>query len=391
MPRVLWSDPDKTLLIKETERPTLAPHQVRVRTHFSYISAGTELTQLQLGRQVNAKRVVRAAPLGYSVAGEVVEVGDAVEHVRPGQRVVSIGEGAFHADEVVVATNLTASIPDDISSREAAPAAMMCFALEGVRKAGIAFGEHVLVTGGGLMGQFASQLALASGARVFLTDSNPRRLAFARDGVEVFENDDAGWTRLRELVHPTGIEAAIVCAGGEVTGLVDRIRGCMSRSPDGIAHGRIVFSGGATATIPFASPSGNIRFYSSAKAGPGYRDPAFESGHGYPPSYVQWTVTRNLEVALRAVSRGQLQISPLITHEFSIDEATTAYGELLRVDSPSLAVLFRYDREPRSTAQSSLKQHNLVGEALSAGPYASVATPVAGDSVVKDAERSSHL
>ena len=155
MAKILYADPDKKIIIKDVILPELGKNQIRVKTAYSFVSAGTELTAIQMGMP-NFIAPVIERPLGYSLAGEVIEVGSNVTHVKPGDKVCCIGEGAYHATEVVVGQNLVVPIPKGISLREAAPAAMMCFAIGGVRKARLEFGENVLVVGAGAMGQLAS-------------------------------------------------------------------------------------------------------------------------------------------------------------------------------------------------------------------------------------------
>jgi hypothetical protein len=118
----------------------------------------------------------------------------------------------------------------------------------------------------------------------------------------------------------------------------------MSKSPDGLCQGRVVFSGGASVTVEMASASGNLRFLSSAKAGAGYRDPVYEAGADYPIFYVRWPVRRNMEVILKAIASKKLSVKPLITHEYHYTEALGAYNKLSERNTDAMAVLLRYDR-----------------------------------------------
>ena len=78
---------------------------------------------MQIGR-VNKKLEVPRRQIGYSLAGVVTEVGEGVTHVKAGDRVACVRQGAFHATEVLVAKNLIVPIPEKVSFEEAAPAAM---------------------------------------------------------------------------------------------------------------------------------------------------------------------------------------------------------------------------------------------------------------------------
>ncbi|NQU41735.1 alcohol dehydrogenase [bacterium] len=341
--RALFRDPVKKIAIEEARLPPLAPSLVQVRTAFSYLSAGTELSLLQMSENPNMRGQVARARIGYSLSGVVEAVGEGVSHVKAGDRVACIGAGAYHAEVVQVGKNLVTPLPEDISLQEAAPSAMMCFALEGVRKAAIGFGENVLVLGAGMMGQIASQMLYRSGGNVFLMDANAERLKKAVDGVETLGADEGSWAQLREMTAPVGVEAAVFCLGGEQTELFQKVLGAMTVAPDGVPQGRAVFPGGATIRVSLASPSGNVQILSSAKAGPGYRDENYEGGADYPLGYVKWPVRRNVEVCLRAIARNQLDIASLITHTFPFEDALKGYEKLAARGTNALGVLLEYE------------------------------------------------
>lgn len=341
MAKVLFTDKEKKVTIEDVELGVTGKNQVRVKTAYSYISAGTELTMLQMGN-VNSVREVGHDELGYTVSGYVTEVGENVTHVKIGDPVACVGAGAFHADEVLVARNLVVPIPEGCSIRVAAMAAMGCFALEGIRKAQLEFGENVLVIGGGLMGQFVSQYARLFAGRVILMEGNPDRLNKAVDNVTALAPDKHVWEKIEELTVPVGVEKVFFCLGGDRTDIFDEVKKIMTKSPDNIAQGTIVFCGGATITVSLASPSGNLRILSSAKAGPGYRDAGFEAGMDYPMGYVKWTVNRNVQVILQAVADKKLHLDSLITHEYHYSNALAAYQELAKSDTTAMAVLLKY-------------------------------------------------
>jgi threonine dehydrogenase-like Zn-dependent dehydrogenase len=176
-----------------------------------------------------------------------------------------------------------------------------------------------------------------------LVDTNPNRLKHTPVGAETVLGNDEGWKHIQQKFAPIGVEAVFMCLGGEATELFDKVKTLMSTSPDGISQGRIIFSGGATITLTLASTSGNLQIFSSAKAGPGYRDPAFEQGRDYPNSYVKWTVKRNMQVLLDAIARKLLVIKPLITHIYPFVDALEAYKKLAQPNTDALGVLLDYN------------------------------------------------
>lgn len=325
--------------LQERELPEPSEHNVLIETHYSFISAGTELNVVRTAREHPDRA---GHKLGYSLAGVVLETGSQVTHVKPGDRVAAVGAGAHHASTVRVGKNLVIPVPNGVSLREAAPSAMYCFAFEGVRKLEPQFGENLAVLGAGMMGQLATRLLDASGVQPLVMEGNAYRSGFLPERARIFAPDDAGWEELGKAVLPTGLEGAIFCFGGDGSQAFEKLKEVMSKSPDGLVQGRMVFVGGIELTARLASSAGNLRLLSSAKAGPGYRDPVYEAGGGYPPAYVKWTVTRNVAVLLQAIAQKRLSVKELITHEFPYAEAQAAYELLSSPNPETLAVLLKH-------------------------------------------------
>jgi predicted dehydrogenase len=57
---------------------------------------------------------------------------------------------------------------------------------------------------------------------------------------------------------------------------------------------------------------------------------------------VRWTENRNMEEFLRLIVAGRIDVRPLITHEFPLDDAAKAYDTIMDPAADSLAVLLRY-------------------------------------------------
>ena len=76
----------------------------------------------------------------------------------------------------------------------------------------------------------------------------------------------------------------------------------------------------------------------SCSYGPGRYDVNYEDhGRDYPFAYVRWTEQRNMEAFLDLLSRKAIDIKPLITHTFGIDEAEKAYDIVLgKVKEPHM-------------------------------------------------------
>ena len=69
-----------------------------------------------------------------------------------------------------------------------------------------------------------------------------------------------------------------------------------------------------------------LDFRVSRSYGPGRYDTAYEQkGRDYPIGYVRWTETRNMEAFVELLAEGKMNLGPLITHRFPIEEAYRAY------------------------------------------------------------------
>jgi threonine dehydrogenase-like Zn-dependent dehydrogenase len=176
-----------------SNRP-LEPDQVRLRTLYSGISAGTELTAYRGSNPYLTKRwdgerrlfVTGTAPTfaypidgwGYEEVGEVVEVGSAVSRVVPGQVVYGawghrshhIGREAWAADRI---------LPAGLDPINGIFSQIGAIALNAVLDADIHVGETVAVFGLGVPGQLVAQLARLNGADVIGVDGIERRRGLA--------------------------------------------------------------------------------------------------------------------------------------------------------------------------------------------------------------------
>ena len=202
---------DGRLEIGEVPLPQARANEVLVRTHYSFVSVGTEKMKVSQARMSLAEKArerpdqvrqvldtlkeqgvmptVRKvqerlkAPntLGYSCAGTVVELGSRVDELRVGDRVACIGEGlATHAEFNAVPRNLVVPVPPGVPLESASAAAVGAIALQGMRQAQLELGETVAVIGLGLLGQFLVQLARAGGCRVIGVDLDGSKCALAQ-------------------------------------------------------------------------------------------------------------------------------------------------------------------------------------------------------------------
>ena len=381
----------------ETTTPVPGPAEVCVQTTRSVLSAGTERAVRQLAsasllgkarqrpelvRQVAAKaladgigptlKAVRGRldddmPLGYSAAGIVSQVGEAVSSLAPGQRVAAGGAG--HAELQLVAANLAVPIPDRVSDEEAAFATIAAIAIQGLRLADLGPGSKLCIIGLGLIGQLAARIATASGLDVVGIDVNPwniERLGANGLGLVEAGNDTTeavtAWSRGR------GVDAVLVTAASESSAPLQRAPALVRD------RGTIVVVGDVGMELqrtPLYEKELTVRVARSY--GPGRYERSYEDwGVDYPPGMVRWTAGRNMEAFLDLLASGRMSVTDLITHRFPFDRAGEAYELLESHAEPYLGIEFVYPDERPIPLQSIQLSSPTTGEGialLGAGNY----------------------
>jgi predicted dehydrogenase/threonine dehydrogenase-like Zn-dependent dehydrogenase len=283
-------------------------------------------------------------PLGYCNVGRVLEAGSGLVGYAVGDRIVSNGK---HAEAVCVPVNLTARVPDNVSDDEAAFTVLGAIALQGIRLVQPTLGETVVVTGLGLIGLVTVQLLRSHGCRVLGLDFDPEKLALARKFGAETVNLAAGEDPVKAAQaysRGRGVDGVIITAATKSNEPMHQAA-LMCRK-----RGRIVLVGVTGLELSRADFfEKEITFQVSCSYGPGRYDPNYEEkGNDYPVGFVRWTEQRNFEAILDMMSDGRLDVKPLISHRFAIEEAEKAY-ELVGGAGPSLGILLEY---PASAAKS---------------------------------------
>lgn len=179
----------EVLGLESLERPVPGPDGVLVQVRASSLNAldwHIMRGKPYVARLAEGLRRPRVAVRGADVAGVVVEVGDAVTDLRPGDEVFA-AKGRALAEYVAGPARMFVPKPASLTFAEAAtlPVAGGTALQALVRKGEVRPGERVLVTGaGGGVGTFAVQIARALGARVTATTNASKLDLVASLGAE---------------------------------------------------------------------------------------------------------------------------------------------------------------------------------------------------------------
>ncbi|MCC3767081.1 Zn-dependent alcohol dehydrogenase [Streptomyces sp. UNOC14_S4] len=335
------------LRIAEIELPEPGPGQVRVRL----AAAGVCHSDLSLSDGTLRQPV--PAVLGHEGAGTVTAVGEGVDRVAPGDRVVlnwapscgtchfcGLGEPwlcaasgaaattpyarlahggdelypglgtAVFAEETVVAADAALPLPEGVPLTEAA--LLGCAVLTGYgavhHSARVRPGESVAVHGIGGVGLAALQAARIAGAdTIVAVDVSPEKepLARAAGATEFVLADDTTAKRVRELTDGHGADVALECAGR-----ADAIRTAWSATRRG-GRTTVVGIGGREQQVTFTALE--LFYFGRTLSGCVYgnSDPA-----------------KDLPVIAEHVRAGRFDLSAMVTGRIGLDGIPEAFAAM---------------------------------------------------------------
>ncbi|KGP85155.1 MULTISPECIES: zinc-dependent alcohol dehydrogenase [unclassified Paenibacillus] len=300
--------------------PDLGEKEVLVKLIYSLISPGTELAMLS-GKEEWAKLPV--CP-GYASVSEVIKVGQGVVHVQPGDAVFHYGQ---HAEYQVVSTeHVFIKVPEKLDLKWVPFTRMATVAFTSVRVSNIELGDIVGVTGLGLVGNLAAQLARLQGATVIGVDLSPERIRTAQAcGVDYTLHD--GEDKVKEKIHAItngiGVSTHIEATGVPSVGV---------QSLEWIAKlGEIIFLGSPRGE--YNTDVTDILNYCHLY---GRGCITFKGAHEWrfpvePNEFVKHSLVRNSNIVFELMLKNKLHIEPLISHVMKPDQAQEAY-EGLRIN-----------------------------------------------------------
>ncbi|GAB4460206.1 MAG: galactitol-1-phosphate 5-dehydrogenase [Armatimonadaceae bacterium] len=277
--------------------------------------------------------------MGHELAGEVVEVGDAVSHLQKGDRVVIetvLGDDTCvwcNVQQYNLCPNLypvrmeTISrafaeyvsgpgkkfykLPDHISYEEAALLDSFSVSLHAIHLSGLKINDRVAVIGAGPIGLGQLQLAKINGASVLVTDVVDSALELAKElGADVTVNSETedAYQKVMEFTANRGVDIAFECAGGK--SMPTTLRQATEYARIG---GKVVIVGGFDED-PIAIEldwqhiqKSEIQLLPSA-------------------SYSYWGIYPEMQMCLDLLADGKLNAKKLITHRFSLDNINEAFA-----------------------------------------------------------------
>ena len=276
--------------------------------------------------------------MGHEMAGEVVEVGNAVKNVKPGDRVVIetlLGDGtcdwcrvqqynlcpnlykvrmetvsrAF-AEYVAGPSTKFHILPDHVSFEEATLLDTFSVCLHAQQQSGLKVNDQVVVVGAGPIGIGQLQLAKIAGADVIAVDIVDSALEMARQlgatNVINSKTEDVK-ARIMELTNGRGADITFECAGGEKMNETLELATSVTR-----IGGKVIIVGGfEKGTIPMSLNWQQLQMSQIHLI--------------FSASYAFWDIYPEMKICLDLLANGKLNAKQMITHRFPLEEINQAF------------------------------------------------------------------
>jgi L-iditol 2-dehydrogenase len=315
--------------VEELEVPSVGPGDVLLRVVSSGI-CGSDLMEWY--------RIKRAPlVLGHEVTGEIVEVGEDVTWIQPGDRVfathhVPCGEclyclrgnetacrtlqevnnfspGGFAEYLRVTGRSVHTGIlklPDSVSYEVGTFVEPLATVVRGLRTTGLAPGDSVLVYGAGIAGILFVKLARALGAgAVGVVDPDAGRLEAARTAgadISLAAGDDAPERWVQHAGRPA--DKVVICTGAPAA---------------------------AGAALRSVDRGGTVLFFAVGKPGEALAvdfNPFWRNSVTLATSY--GAAPLDNRQALELLANGTVRVDDMVTHRFSLDDIGEAFRTAAR-------------------------------------------------------------
>ncbi|QMV41722.1 bi-domain-containing oxidoreductase [Cohnella cholangitidis] len=281
--------------------------------------------------------------IGYSSAGVIVDVDNPLMPYKKGQYVACMGVGfANHAEYVVVPKNLAVVVPEDVPLEEASFGSVACIALQGIRKLDLSPGERVGVIGLGLIGQICVRLLNAMGYDAYGMDLSRDRANKAAETIGSHKtwalNDLNSVEKIMDVTHGTGLDGVIICAATESSSPINLAFDLLRK------RGRVSIVGDVGLNLTRSKMyKKEIEVKMSCSYGPGRYDEDYElNGKDYPVEHARWTERRNLEYIIHLLQEKKVSFKSLISGDYSVDEAASAYSYIKQANPQTFGVVINY-------------------------------------------------
>jgi threonine dehydrogenase-like Zn-dependent dehydrogenase len=349
--KILIYEGPKRLKVADAPDLDLEENQIRIQTLFSGISSGTEMDiyrgLVPFFRKKNDRNMHLFMPadkdeiwhypirscdpgvwfMGYANIGKVVETGAQVSKIRVGDLVYSYSS---HQSQLVKNEDEVLKLPDHANPERGIFLTNIMATFNGILDTDIRLGDSVVISGLGVLGQLAVQMAKLSGAfRVFGIDLFDKRLAVAREnGADYTYNASMHPDIARAIRLETGNKGpdSVIEASGSYQALRAAIR---IAAPDTTVTTLGWYQGyGSELDLSEEFHHNRISIRSS------------QAGGTNPAIRHMWDGKRKEDTCLKLLDL--LKLDNLITHRIPYEHIAEAYEMIDQNPSETIQVLVTY-------------------------------------------------
>jgi threonine dehydrogenase-like Zn-dependent dehydrogenase len=330
MKRLLITGP-RSASFDDAPLPVCPDDGLVVRARVTAVSTGTEIRVYRAipvddaGRFLH-ERIPFVLPTenGYSMVGEVVEVGPRVAGFAIGERVFV---PAPHKEFAGVAVDRALKLPDGLPDEQAVFLNILEVGHIALRRGNPSPGENVAIVGQGVIGLAVLAYCRAFGFRTIAVDHNPHRLSVAAA---------MGADLVLDARADGFLEQAAAFCGGEGADLV--------------IEAASVWPAVETA-MHLARPGGTVVVASRHTDQPAFNPVGHPflgktltllTSYGHQPDGQRWDRRRSFALTLDLLARQKLNFAAMITHRLQWNQLPDVYRELDEASPQALGVVLKW-------------------------------------------------
>jgi L-iditol 2-dehydrogenase len=273
------------------------------------------------------------SPAGHEGAGVIAKAGKLIKKFREGDRVQTLAESAAFSEYGKTVEGELARIPDSLTYEEAA-VSQIFGELYGIVEESVYSGDVVVILGQGGTGMPATQLAKLRGAsKVIVSDPDPMKRDLALKlgaDVAIDPSREDLIDRVMQLTNGKGVDAVIECVGiPETIKLETRLIKVKDLSRPGERGATIAQWGACREHVPFDFMELHWKFGKIITAG----------------STMLAYSSIAMERVMNMVSIGKIQVKPLITHRFALQDVGKAFQMLMEGKESRIKVVIQIAKD----------------------------------------------
>ena len=319
MKRVEKPEGKYNIVVNEVEIPECGETEVLIEANHSLISRGSELW-----RRYQREEAIDHERMGYSLAGEIVEVGEKVESFCLGDVVAASAPHAAYVTREVVdqpRSPRVVSLPNGVDTEIGTFWPLSTSSVRWIKECDPDPGDAVVVQGQGLVGSGCMQVLLAdTEAHVVAVDALDIRCALARD---------LGAHEVINVSEEDPVEAVTAILDGKADIVIEAVGGpagakAFRQAQEMVRHGGLIQVIGLYEDEPLPLDSSAIQ---GRRLVGGFVDRSTEARRS------------GSDRALELLASGEIDFANMITDRFPATEAATAFDYLYEDPEEALGVI----------------------------------------------------